>query len=106
RMCNLYSMNRSQDEIRAIARAFRDGTGNMPLLPGIYPDYQAPIVRSGTDGVREMVMARWGMPTPFYALKGAKRDPGVTNIRNTGSAHWKRWLGVGSRCVVPLTSFA
>ena len=36
----------------------------------------------------------------------AERDPGVTNIRNTSSQHWKRWLGVEHRCVVPFTSFS
>ena len=33
-------------------------------------------------------------------------DLGVTNIRNVTSAHWRRWLGVECRCVVPFTSFA
>jgi putative SOS response-associated peptidase YedK len=33
-------------------------------------------------------------------------DSGVTNIRNTESKHWKRWLGVENRCVVPFTSFS
>jgi putative SOS response-associated peptidase YedK len=33
-------------------------------------------------------------------------DPGVTNVRNVGSPHWRRWLGVENRCVVPFTSFA
>jgi putative SOS response-associated peptidase YedK len=31
---------------------------------------------------------------------------GTTNIRNTTSKHWKRWLGVENRCVVPFTSFS
>jgi putative SOS response-associated peptidase YedK len=26
--------------------------------------------------------------------------------RNTSSKHWKRWLGVVNRCVVPFTSFS
>jgi putative SOS response-associated peptidase YedK len=30
--------------------------------PAIFPDQMAPIVRSGTNGERELVMARWGMP--------------------------------------------
>jgi putative SOS response-associated peptidase YedK len=33
-------------------------------------------------------------------------DSGTTNIRNTSSPHWKPWLGVESRCVVPFTSFS
>jgi len=31
---------------------------------------------------------------------------GTTNIRNTARKHWKRWLGVENRCVVPFTSFS
>jgi putative SOS response-associated peptidase YedK len=46
------------------------------------------------------------MPSPAFALEGKKSDPGVTNIRNTKSPHWRRWLGVENRCVVPFTSFA
>jgi putative SOS response-associated peptidase YedK len=82
-----------------------DRAGNMPPLPGIFPDYRAPIVRNGVEG-RELVMARWGMPSPVYALAGKKSDPGVTNVRNTRSSHWRRWLGVESRCLVPFTSFS
>ncbi len=84
----------------------RDLTGNLPILPGIFPDYVAPIVRTGADGVRELALARWGMPTPAFALKNRRSDPGVTNLRNVASPHWRRWLGVDSRCVVPFTSFS
>jgi putative SOS response-associated peptidase YedK len=104
-MCNLYSMTRSQQAIREMARAMRDRTGNLPPLPGIFPDYRAPIVRNSADG-RELTMARWGMPSPVFALKGRNSDPGVTNVRNTASPHWRRWLGPESRCVVPFTSFS
>jgi putative SOS response-associated peptidase YedK len=51
-------------------------------------------------------MARWGMPSPVFALKGRNADPGVTNVRNVKSPHWRRWLGIESRCVVPFTSFS
>lgn len=104
-MCNLYSMTRPQEAIRRLFEGLHDRAGNMPPLPGIYPDYSAPIVRNAEDG-RELVMARWGMPTPPQYLVGKKVDHGVTNIRQTGSPHWRRWLGVEHRCLVPLTSFA
>ena len=104
-MCNLYSMVKTQDEIRGLVRVIRDLTGNMPPLPGIFPDYPAPIARNTPDG-RELAMARWGMPSPAFALKGRNSDPGVTNVRNVKSPHWRRWLGVESRCVVPFTSFS
>lgn len=105
RMCNLYSLSKGQQAIIEAARVMRDRTGNMPPLPGIFPDYPAPIVRNHPEG-REMVMARWGMPSPKRVLEGRKTDPGVTNVRNVKSPHWRRWLGVDSRCVVPFTSFA
>ena len=74
--------------------------------PASSPTYSAPIVRTAADGVRELAMARWGMPLPTFAIAGKKTDPGVTNIRNVKSPHWRRWLGVESRCIVPFTSFA
>lgn len=105
-MCNLYSMTKSQEALRHLVRAMRDGTGNLPPLPGIFPDYTAPIVRIGDDGARELAMARWGMPSPKRALEGRATDPGVTNIRNVNSPHWRRWLGPEHRCLVPFTSFS
>jgi putative SOS response-associated peptidase YedK len=83
----------------------RGDVGNMPPLPGVFPDYFAPIVRTASHG-RELVMARWGMPSPLSTLRGRKSDPGVTNIRNVSSPHWRRWLGLESRCVVPFSSFS
>ena len=46
------------------------------------------------------------MPSPQFVLKDRKTDPGVTNIRNTRSPHWRRWLSPKHRCVVPLTLFS
>jgi putative SOS response-associated peptidase YedK len=128
-MCNLYSMTKNQAAIVALIRAMRDTTGNLPSLPGIFPDYLAPIVRNASDGVRALAMARWGMPSSSFALvestkkRAAKLqakgkqvdfnellrmepDGGTTNIRNVSSKHWTRWLGIGNRCVVPFTSFS
>ena len=98
-------MTRNQDAIRQLFRAISDRTGNQPPLPGIFPDYAAPIVRNADEGA-EMVAARWGMPSPAFSLKGKKVDRGVTNIRNVRSPHWRRWLGPGNRCLVPFTSFS
>lgn len=103
-MCNLYSSLRSQEAMRRLFQA-HDRLGNLPPMPGVYPDYPAPIVRNGTEG-RELVLARWGMPSPPAILAGKRRDPGVTNIRNTGSPHWRAWLSPAHRCLVPVTSFA
>ena len=75
------------------------------------------------------MMARWGMPSSQRAILDAAKkraqkleakgkpvdfpellrmepDSGTTNIRNTNSKHWTRWLGPEHRCVVPFTSFS
>jgi putative SOS response-associated peptidase YedK len=57
-------------------------------------------VRNAPDGVRELMMARWGMPGPPQ-FGGAP----VTYIRNTKSPHWRAWLGPAHRCIVPFNSF-
>jgi putative SOS response-associated peptidase YedK len=127
-MCNLYSMTKNQAAIRNLFPVARDLTGNLPSMPGIFPDYAAPIIRNSQDGA-ELTMARWGMPSSQLALlQSAKKraekleakgnvvdfkellrmepDSGTTNIRNVASKHWKRWLGVENRCLVPFTSFS
>jgi hypothetical protein len=41
-MCNLYRITKGQAANIALIRAMLDKTGNMPLLPGIFPDYFVP----------------------------------------------------------------
>lgn len=104
-MCNLYNLTIGPQAILEFTRAVVNEVGN--LEPGrIYPDYEAPIVRMNGSDKRELVKARWGMPTPPKFLEGKKVDKGVTNVRNASSPHWRRWLGVENRCVVPVTEFA
>lgn len=127
-MCNLYSLTKSQTAIIEFTRAMKDSTGNLPSMPGIFPDYKAPVV-ANRNGVRELCLMRWGMPSSskaqldaatqradklrakgkefdFKELLRLEPDSGTTNIRNTSSKHWKRWLGVENRCVAPFTSFS
>lgn len=112
-MCNLYSQTKSQDAMRQVFRDVLveeedliDTAGNLAPAPGIFPDYAAPIIRRGEGRHWLLTTARWGMPTPPAYLTGKRTDPGVTNIRNVGSPHWRRWLGVEHRCLVPFTSFS
>jgi putative SOS response-associated peptidase YedK len=104
-MCNLYSMTRTQEAMRQLFQGLGDHTGNLAPLTEIYPDQKAPFVRSGPSGP-EMVMGRWGMPTPSQFLIGKKTDRGVTNIRNSASPHWRQWAATSHRCLVPFTRFA
>lgn len=104
-MCNLYNLTTTRDAVIEFTKAFRDKAGwNDPSFDA-YPNTLAPIVRVAEDGQREIVPATWGMPTPPAYIKG-NYDPGITNIRDLSSPHWRRWFGPASRCVVPFTSFA
>jgi putative SOS response-associated peptidase YedK len=99
-MCNLYSITTNQAAIIALFRVINRYVGNLPPMPGVFPDYPAPVVRN-VGGEREMLMMRWGMPPPPRA-----GGYPVTNIRNTSSPHWRAWLKPESRCLVPANSFA
>lgn len=99
-MCNLYSLNRPQDEIRRWFDVSRDSAGNLPPMPGIFPDQMAPVVLAGKEG-RELTMMRWGIPGP----KAYGEHP-VTNVRNVKSPHWRPWLKPEFRCLVPVSSFS
>jgi putative SOS response-associated peptidase YedK len=126
-MCNLYRMT-PKDWANKWAQ---DAESFINLMPSyeVYPDQMAPIIRNTADGKRQLVNVRWGLPSSSQALfeaatKRADRqrakgqevdfnyllkmepDSGTTNVRNTTSRHWARWLGVDNRCIVPVTSFA
>jgi len=109
-MCNLYANVRSQTEISRLARAMRQ-TINLQLQPGVYPNTPGPVVFNGPGGERTLAMARWGLPAPPEYLVSKKTgapltDSGVTNVRNTNSPHWRRWLGPEYRALAPFSSFA
>jgi putative SOS response-associated peptidase YedK len=104
-MCNLYSMTTNQQAIIDLVKAWNDQAGNLPPMSGIYPDYTAPVVINDGQG-RILTKMRWGMPSPAFALKGKNADKGITNIRNTKSPHWRRWLGPENRCLVPFNAFS
>lgn len=59
-MCNLYSHTSNRQAIIDLTRAMTvsDSVGNLEPMPGIFPDYAAPIVRN-MEGKRELAMARW-----------------------------------------------
>ena len=62
-MCNLYSITTNQAAIIALFRVVNRYVGNLPPMPGVFPDYPAPVVRNDR-AERELTMMRWGMPPP------------------------------------------
>ncbi|MEZ5887855.1 MAG: SOS response-associated peptidase family protein [Paracoccaceae bacterium] len=105
-MCNLYNQTTAKEAMRRVFpdRRWGDRTGNLGPAD-IYPDRDAAIVRQEGDGM-VLARARWGLPSPpqFHSKNGI--DRGVTNVRNTASPHWRRWLGPENRCLVPFDRFA
>jgi putative SOS response-associated peptidase YedK len=99
-MCNLYRITTNQAAIIALFRIVNRYAGNLPPMPGVFPDYPAPVIRN-TDHGTELVTMRWGMPPPPRTA-----GPPVTNIRNTSSPHWRGGLKPENRCLVPANSFA
>ncbi|WP_374965012.1 SOS response-associated peptidase [Spongiibacter tropicus] len=130
-MCNLYNITTNQEAIRDLSLWDWSSVGNLEPSLDVYPDRMTPIVRN-IDGKRELANVRWGLPSSqkaqldatskradklrakgkevdeaaFADLLRMEPDKGTTNVRNTSSKHWKRWLGIEHRCLVPATSFA
>jgi putative SOS response-associated peptidase YedK len=98
-MCNLYNITTNQEAIRALFGVTLDSAGNVPSMPSVFPDWEAPVVRNAPGG-RELIKMRRGVPNPpqFGGIN--------TNIRNAASSHWRRWTKPESRRLVPATSFS
>jgi putative SOS response-associated peptidase YedK len=99
-MCNLYSITTNQAAIIALFGVINRYVGNLPPMPGVFPDYPAPVIRNADAGT-EMVTMRWGMPPP--PRTGVLP---VTNIRNTSFPYRRMWPKPENRCLVPANSFA
>jgi putative SOS response-associated peptidase YedK len=129
-MCNLYRLNPRDWTI-----GFSDVVAGAEFLVNhmdsyeVYPDREGLILRNTAPGKRQLAHVRWGLPSSkkalmdaaskradklrakgkevdFNALLKMEPDGGTTNVRNTSSSHWKPWLGVENRCIVPFTRFA
>ena len=100
RICNLYSINRTQEAMRRLFRVKRDLTGNLPDLPAVFPDMMAPVVRTASDGERELSLMRWELPATAEPRHGAGHERAQCEF-----AYWRGWLTAEWRCLVPATSF-
>lgn len=71
-MCNLYAFMKACAEVAALARAMTDLNNNQPPMPGIYPDYAAPIITHGEDG--PSIINRSGQVVEFSDLSGSNTN--------------------------------
>jgi putative SOS response-associated peptidase YedK len=58
-MCNLYLITTNQAAIIALFRVINRYVGNLPPVPGVFPDCPAPMVRNA-GAERELTMMRRG----------------------------------------------
>jgi hypothetical protein len=52
-MCNLYSITTNQSAIAALFRVMNRYVGNLAPMPGVFPDYPAPVVRNAGNAPME-----------------------------------------------------
>jgi putative SOS response-associated peptidase YedK len=90
-MCNLHSITTNQEAIRALFRVINRYVGNLSPMPGVFPNYPAPVVR--TLAVSASLHAS--------AVTPGAGGFSVTNIRSTLSPHWRAWLGSENRYLAP-----
>ncbi|WP_334193546.1 SOS response-associated peptidase [Pararhodobacter sp.] len=103
-VCNLYNQTTAVEAMRRLFPGISNRAGNIET-GDVYPDRTAPIV-TVQDGGPVLALARWGLPSPPQYHSPSGIDRGVTNVRNVGSPHWRRWLGPEHRCLVPVDRFA
>src|SRR6516164_3589768 len=69
-MCNLYSITTNHAAIIALFRVINRYVGNLPPMPGVFPDYPAPVIRNtggrardGHDALGHAATAAHGRPS-------------------------------------------
>jgi hypothetical protein len=50
-MCNLYSITTNQEAIIRLFRVINRYVGKLAPMPGVFPDYPAPVVRAHSGGL-------------------------------------------------------
>ena len=103
RMCNLYSLHSTREEIGKYLKVSHNRMGQFPEQLTMFPAREAPVVRLADDGERELITMSWG----FVLLQDGKAPRRVTNTRDdkVQAPFWKQSLEQ-RRCLVPVTSFA
>jgi putative SOS response-associated peptidase YedK len=101
-VCNLYSLNKNKEAVAKMFGVGHNRTVDIPLFPGIFPNYVAPVVRQAADGDRELVNMNWGFVLP-HPGKAPRR---VTNVRDDKAmtGFWRESMEK-RRCLVPASAF-
>jgi hypothetical protein len=83
----LYSITTNQAAIISLFRVINQHVGNLPPMPGVFPDYPAPVVRQPDGGLELIMMMRWG--------RCLRRRNSVGRPLPTSGIHPRRTGGLG-----------
>ena len=101
-MCNLYSLNKNRESVAKMFNVGHNRAVDIPLLPCIFPNYNAPVMRASVDGERELINMNWGFVLP----QPGKAPRRVTDVRDDKAmtGFWRESLE-HRRCLVPASAF-
>jgi hypothetical protein len=91
-MCNLYSITINQAAILALFRLINRYVGNLPPMPGVFPDYPAPVGAQRGDRARAdhdalghaTAAARWRIPGHKHQEHVVTALAGLAQARKPG----------------------
>src|SRR5262245_22791820 len=99
-MCNLYSITTNQAAIINLFRVMNRYVGNLAPMPGVFPDYPAPVIRNSVRRHRD------GDDALGHATTAAHRRPARHQHPQHVLAALAHVLKPENRCLVPANSFA
>ena len=103
-MCGRYDNLIARHAMQDLFHAERLPDSNFPPRYNVAPTQDVPIVRLGRDGVREVVMARWGL-IPFWMKEWPKKPFINARTETVEKMPMFREAFARRRCLVPATGF-
>lgn len=101
-MCGRYALYGPQSRLR---EQFGVEPGDLEERYNIAPSQDAPIVRCGTDGGRELISARWGLLPSWVKNPGKLAQPINAKVETAGEKPMFRHAFKRSRVLVPASGF-
>lgn len=101
-MCGRYALYGPQSRLRD---QFGVEPANLEERYNIAPSQDAPIVRCGADGARELISARWGLLPSWAKEPGKLAQPINAKVETAGEKPMFRHAFKRSRVLVPASGF-
>lgn len=101
-MCGRYALYSPQSRLRG---QFGVAPADLEERFNIAPSQDAPIVRCGADGARELIAAHWGLLPAWVKVPGKLAQPINAKIETAGEKSMFRHAFKRSRVLVPASGF-